>query len=136
MAFKYLMEKHQELETIRIRFMGEDNDEDGELLEILCMSGNIIRELDLLGTEITGIGFKQAGLSLPNLETLDLCWCEQITDRGFKKILSISGNILRELDLRETKITGIGFKEAELSLPNLEKLNLCRCKQITDGGFK
>ena len=58
------MEKHQELETIRIRLRREANDKDTELMEILGISGNIIRELDLSNTLITGIGFKEVGVSL------------------------------------------------------------------------
>ena len=77
----------------------------------------------------TGIGFKIAGVSLPNLEKLNLSFCKQITDRGLIKILSISGNTLRELNLVGTEITGIGFKEAGLSLRNLEKPNLVHCKK-------
>ena len=118
------MEKHQELETIRIAFCSEDKDENSELMEILSISGNKLRELVLGTTGITGLGFKEAGISLPNLETLDLSCCVQITDRGLKEILSISGNKLRVLNLSETEITGIGFKEAGISLPNLETLNL------------
>ena len=58
-----------------------------------------------------------------------------ITDRGLKEIFCISGNILRELNLCGTNETGNGFKEAELSLPNLEILRMKDCNVVSETGL-
>ena len=71
--------------------------------------------------------------TLPNLEVLNLTWCDNLPDGGLKEILRLSGNKLRVLDVFATKITGQGFKEG-VSLPMLEELNLggCESEQLTD----
>ena len=187
-VFKYLVEKHQEIHTIRVEVVGEvgreDEDEndilltvfshlnlkcislcsmwntgdifsclpstlpnleklvltcwlslsDQGLIEILNRSRNNLRELDLSGSIITGVGLEEGVNSLPNLEVLILSTCN-LTDGGLKKILRLSGNKLRVLDVPDTDITGQGFKEG-VSLPMLEELNLGWCIQLTDGGLK
>ena len=106
---------------------------DKGLIEILNRSENI-RELDLSGSVITGVGVKEGVNSLPNLETLKLYLCRNLTDGGLKEILRLSGNKLRVLNASWTYITGQGFKEG-VSLPMLEKLYLDGCKQLTDSGL-
>ena len=103
------------------------------LIEILNRSENI-RELDLSHSKITGVGVEEGVNSLPNLEVLNLTWCDNLPDGGLKEILRLSGNKLRVLDVFATKLTGQGFKE-EVSLPMLEKLYLDGCKQLTDSGL-
>ena len=43
---------------------------------------------------------------------------------------------IRELDLSDSSITGVGVEEGVNSLPNLEVLNLYCCLNLTDGGLK
>ena len=102
------------------------------LIEILNRSENI-RELDLSHSKITGVGVEEGVNSLPNLEVLNLTWCDNLPDGGLKEILRLSGNKLRVLDVSGTIITGQGFKEG-VSLPMLEELNLggCESEQLTD----
>ena len=103
---------------------------DQGLCEILNRSENI-RELDLSGSNITGVGVEEGVNSLPNLEVLNLSCCFSLTDGGLKKIVRLSGNKLRVLDVSGTNITGKGFKEG-VSLPVLEELYLYECRQLTD----
>ena len=106
---------------------------DQGLCEILNRSENI-RELHLPGSTITGVGLEEGVNSLPNLEVLNLSCCFRLTDGGLKKIVRLSGNKLRVLDVSNTNITGQGFKEG-VSLPMLEKLYLNGCRQLTDSGL-
>ena len=106
---------------------------DQGLCEILNRSENI-RELDLSGSTITGVGVEEAVNSLPNLEVLKLYCCQNLKDGGLKKIIRLSGCTLRVLDLRHTHITGQGFQEG-VSLPMLEELYLGGCRQLTDSGL-
>ena len=106
---------------------------DQELCEILNISENI-RELDLSGSTITGVGVEEAVNSLPNLEVLKLYCCQNLTDGGLKEILRLSRCTLRVLDVSCTRITGQGFKEG-VSLPMLEELDLEGCNNLTDGGL-
>ena len=106
---------------------------DQELCEILNRSENI-RELELFGSNITGVGVEEGVNSLPNLEVLNLSCCFRLTDGGLKKIVRLSGNKLRVLNVFSTNITGQGFKEG-VSLPMLEELNLNWCSELTDSGL-
>ena len=106
---------------------------DQGLCEILNRSENI-RELELFGSNITGVGVEEGVNSLPNLEVLNLSCCYNLTDGGLKEILRLSGCTLRVLDLRHTHITGQGFQEG-VSLPMLEELYLGGCRQLTDSGL-
>ena len=101
---------------------------DQGLCEILNRSENI-RELDLSGSTITGVGVEEGVNSLPNLEVLYLSWCRNLTDGGLKEILSRC--TLRVLNVSCTRITGQGFQEG-VSLPMLEELNLNGCSELTD----
>ena len=102
------------------------------LVEILNRSRNI-RVLDLSISNITGVELEEGVNSLPNLEVLKLRYCKNLTDGELKKILRLSGNKLRVLDVSWTKITEQGFMEG-VSLPMLEELNLDAC-ELTDSGL-
>ena len=102
------------------------------LVEILNRSRNI-RVLDLSLSNITGVELEEGVNSLPNLEVLKLRYCKNLTDGELKKILRLSGNKLRVLDVSWTKITEQGFMEG-VSLPMLEELNLDAC-ELTDSGL-
>ena len=65
---------------------------DGGLKEILRLSDNKLRALDVSWNNITGQGFKE-GVPLPMLEELHLDECE-LTDSGLLEILITSGNRL------------------------------------------
>ena len=77
---------------------------DKGLKEIFCISGNILRELYLCGTNITGNGFKEAELSLPNLEILRMKDCNVVSETGLLEILHVVGNRLKTLYLEKPSI--------------------------------
>ena len=49
-----------------------------------------LRDLDVFGTPITGVGVEEGVKSLPMLETLHLAECRQLTNKGLLEILRIS----------------------------------------------
>ena len=65
------------------------------------------------------------------LSYLELRFCEQITDTGFKELAKLQQ--LSLLGLSENKITDTGLKELA-KLQKLSRLNLKDCRQITDTG--
>ena len=103
------------------------------LVEILSISGSKLRYLDVSWTSITGVGLEERVKSLPNLETLIMSGCEELSNGGLVEILRISGSKLRYLDVSWTSITGVGFKEGVKSLSMLEKLVLLECELSKEG---
>ena len=108
---------------------------DQGLIEILKRSRSNLRELDLSNSNITGVGVEEEVNSLPNLETLKLSECWNLTDGGLKEILRISGVKLRVLDVSFTNITRQRFKNG-VSLPMLEKLYLVGCGKLSISGLR
>ena len=106
-----------------------------ELVEILSISGSKLRYLNVSWTSIPGLGLDKVVKSLPNLETLIMTGCKELSNRGLLEILSISGSKLRYLDVSWTSITGVGFKNEVKSLPMLENLWLIFCDELTEEGL-
>ena len=106
-----------------------------ELVEILSISGSKLRYLNVSWTSIPGLGLDKVVKSLPNLETLIMTGCKELSNRGLLEILSISGSKLRYLDVSWTSITGVGFKNGVKSLPMLENLWLIFCDELTEEGL-
>ena len=106
-----------------------------ELVEILSISGSKLRYLNVSWTSIPGLGLDKIVKSLPNLETLIMTGCKELSNRGLLEILSISGSKLRYLDVSWTSITGVGFKNEVKSLPMLENLWLIFCDELTEEGL-
>ena len=106
-----------------------------ELVEILSISGSKLRYLNVSWTSIPGLGLDKIVKSLPNLETLIMTSCKELSNRGLLEILSISGSKLRYLDVSWTSITGVGFKNEVKSLPMLENLWLIFCDELTEEGL-
>ena len=69
----------------------------------------------------------------PDLEELDLGYCNNITDEGLKHLKGMKK--LKKLDLWGCKITDEGLSYLE-GLQSLEFLSLWGCKNITDEGLK
>ena len=83
----------------------------------------------------TGDIFRFLPSTLPNLEKLALTSWLKLSDQELIEILNRSRSYLRELDLSDTSITGLGVEEGVDSLPNLEILNLSGCPHLTVGGL-
>ena len=135
-VFKYLVEKHKELETVSIGLYGERSTEDE--MDILVTKFSIInlRSISLHCMESKGDIFSCLPSTLPNLEKLFLVNWRSVTNQGIIEILNRSKSNLRELDLSRSKITGVGIEEGVNSLLNLETLKLSLCYNLTDGGLK
>ena len=69
------------------------------LIEIVRMCGTELKDLDLTQTSITCEGLTALEGKLVNLETLNLGFCEDITDHGMRELLQICGAGLRSLIL-------------------------------------
>jgi len=109
---------------------------DNGLVEILSISGKKLRYLDVSYTSIIGVGLEERVKSLPNLETLIMADCDELSNGGLVEILRISGSKLRYLDVSWTSVTGVGFKDGVKSLPMLENLKLAFCDELTEEGLQ
>lgn len=113
------------------------------------------RQLNCLLTRLPGLReLRVTGLSwscvsalvsptLPCLRLLDLRWCEGIKDAQIKEIISPPGSESSRSRLRNMvtlRLSGLDVSEATLRLlqrhmPQLERLDLAHCKDITDSSI-
>ncbi|XP_023348402.1 F-box protein At3g58530 [Eurytemora carolleeae] len=107
----------------------------GGLLHILQLCGSTLRSLNISGTNITGENLSEYKGTLPCLETLNMMYCEQLTDNGLLQILQLCGSTLRTLDISGTNITGENLSEYKGTLPCLENLNIRNCSDLTDEDY-
>ena len=150
-VFKYLVEKHKELETVSIGLCGERSREDEEDIVLTIFSNINLRSISLHFLSISNLNLRSITIrnikssgdlfsclpsTLPNLEKLVLTNWRSLTNQGIIEILNRSRSNLRGLDLSHSGITGVGVEEGVNSLPNLEVLNLSKCDNLTDGGLK
>ena len=143
-VLKYLIENHQELESISISFPEIYNlnqgDQDMNLADEDMILQIIFLTISLRSITVDGIKSHGEILSpypaftLFSLEKLILKNCFQLTDKGLYKMLNISGSKLIELELSQcAKITGIGLTEEVKSLPRLEILKVENCIRTDTG---
>uniref|UniRef100_G3PVP3 [histone H3]-dimethyl-L-lysine(36) demethylase n=1 Tax=Gasterosteus aculeatus aculeatus TaxID=481459 RepID=G3PVP3_GASAC len=109
------------------------------------------RQLNCLLTRLPGLReLRVAGLSwscvsamvsptLPYLRLLDLRWCEGIKDSQIKEILIPPGQY-RLRNMVTLRLSGLDISESTLRLlqrhmPQLERLDLAHCKDITDSSI-
>ncbi|XP_067354946.1 lysine (K)-specific demethylase 2Aa isoform X2 [Channa argus] len=113
------------------------------------------RQLNCLLTRLPGLRkLRVTGLSwsclsalvsptLPCLRLLDLRWCEGIKDGQIKEIITPPGSESSRSRLRNTvtlRLSGLDISESTLRLlqrhmPQLERLDLAHCKDITDSSI-
>ena len=141
-VFKYLFKKHEELDTIIIKFADEEMCAEDEKDIVLTVFSNLnLRSIRIYYHDpdnywyYTGDIFGCLPSTFPNLEKLELTRWLSLSDQGLSQILNRCGNI-RELDIFMSTITGVGVEEEVNSLPNLEVLKLSSCRNLTDGGLK
>ena len=99
------------------------------IMEILHITGENLRELNLSRTNITGEELLDA--RMPKLEILKMDGCKNLTDEMLLKILNITGETLRDLDLSRTKITCEAFFHLNIGL-KLEILRLDGCRNLKE----
>ncbi|XP_071361541.1 lysine (K)-specific demethylase 2Aa isoform X3 [Trachinotus anak] len=113
------------------------------------------RQLNCLLTRLPGLReLRVTGLSwsclsalvsptLPYLRLLDLRWCEGLNDAQIKEIITPPGSELSRSRLRNMvtlRLSGLDISESTLRLlqrhmPQLERLDLAHCKNITDSSI-
>ena len=134
-VFKYLVEKHEELETIRIRLYSKRGTEDEKDIVLTIFFNLNLRSVYIHNMRNTGDIVGRLPSTLPNIEKLVMTSWRSLSDQGLIEILYMSRSSLRELDLSYSNITGVGVEEGVNSLPNLEVLKLSLCKNLTGGGL-
>jgi hypothetical protein len=74
-----------------------------------------------------------AGLArFTNLQVLDLVTCDDITDRGLRRLAGLKS--LRSLTLSGEQLSGTGFRRLQ-ELPALTNLTVYSCEHLTDRGI-
>ena len=140
-VFKDLFKKHEELETISIGLycvMSSSSSvmrsrEDKKDIVLNIFSNLNLRSIIIRNVWNTGDIIGRLPSALPSLEKLGLIrWCFSSSNQRIIEILNRYGSSLRELDLSDSDITGVGVN----SLPNLVVLKLHWCNNLTDGGLK
>ena len=108
---------------------------DSGLVQFLRLCGANLRRLDLGGTNISGEEVSHFSGFLDNLESLNLFNCKLLSDQGLGQLLRISGRRLELLNVGGTNITGENVSRLTRPLPELSKLYLDRCRNITEQGL-
>ena len=80
------------LENIECRHC--ENLTDEGLKEVLRLTRNSLKTLDIEGTNITGEGLAGFNITLPTLECLDIRYCNNITVVGYSQLRRICGDKL------------------------------------------
>ena len=91
---------------------------DKGLMKILRRYRSNLRELNLFGSNIREVSIKRGVRSLPQLEILNLAYCNNLIDLS-----------------SDRSITGIGLKYGVKSLSNLETLSFDSCINLENGGL-
>jgi len=108
---------------------------DAGLSDIFNVCGHQLQSLDISDTNITGRRLCEADAKLKRLENLNISRCCLFAWTDQIQLLSITGSGLITLDLSMTGMTGEGLTDPDLRLTSIERLNLSRCKQLTDAGL-
>ena len=132
-VFKYLLEKHEELETINIGFYGRRSIKDESEIVQTVFSNLNKRSITISHLKSTGDVFRFLPSTLPNLKKLALTSWLKLSYQELIEILIRSRSNLRELELSDTIITGVKEEKGVNSLPNLE--NLSGCPHLTVRGL-
>lgn len=108
---------------------------DGDLAGLAAFSS--LRELDLVGTQLTDAGLSQLSVSevaaaLVNLEKLDLSGGKQLTAAGLRHLAMLRR--LAELKLSNTDLDDAGLRA--LAPLALRRLNLVHARRLTDEGWR
>ncbi|KAM9315211.1 lysine (K)-specific demethylase 2Aa isoform 2-T2 [Pholidichthys leucotaenia] len=112
--------------------------------QLICLLTRLpgLRELSVTGLPWSGVS-ALVSPTLPHLRLLDLRWCEGITDARIKEIVIPPG--LESSRSRLRNMVSLGLSGLEISdstlrllqrhMPQLEKLDLAHCKEISDSSI-
>ena len=88
---------------------------DTGLVNLLQMSGNKLKHLNLAGSAIRGDSWGGLELQFPHLEILDISNCRKLTDMGLVNLLQMPRNKLVDLDLSHCiQLSTEGLKELHM----------------------
>ena len=106
----------------------------------LCIIGQRNAAIDLTWAvreyrcAITDAGLAGLVRRFPNLQHIDLTWCENVTDGGLTAVAAGCPN-LQHLDLSYCEsVTDGGLVAVAAGCPNLQHLTLNECKNVTGVG--
>ncbi|KAM9314740.1 lysine-specific demethylase 2A-like [Pholidichthys leucotaenia] len=112
--------------------------------QLICLLTRLpgLRELSVIGLPWSGVS-ALVSPTLPHLRLLDLRWCEGITDARIKEIVIPPG--LESSRSRLRNMVSLGLSGLEISdstlrllqrhMPQLEKLDLAHCKEISNSSI-
>ena len=124
--------KLEHLQELHIREVGRYVPVHDSYLQIVSEKLCNLRVLGLRDGTVTSTGCSFLS-KLSKLETLDISWCDQVTDISFAAVCSLSR--LKKLNIRRcSTITDHGLCSIQ-NLVHLESLDMANCNKITDVGF-
>jgi hypothetical protein len=80
-----------------------------------------LRELRIGGSNVTSIGLEPLRRGLPKLERLSLHRSKRVTDEAVAVLRDWKS--LKEIDLKDTKITEVAVQQLRVALPGCEIRN-------------
>ena len=104
-------------------------------ISLLNNVGACLRKLNMSSLVISLSEISSLTTTLPNLEDLYIIWCRYITETGFISLLNIVGARLRKLNMSWLGISLSEISSLTTTLPNLEDLDISKCRDITETGF-
>jgi len=108
---------------------------DAGLMAFLNKSWESLKILDLSGTKVSFSSVDSLANTLPVLEELDLQHCSLLNDDGLITFLNRSGESLKILKLRWTKVSFSSVESLASNLPVLKELCLQDCDCLTNAGL-
>jgi len=133
-SIQYLIRLHPELESCKIAFSSCSDSSLQALFLIPNISIIKLKHCELITGEILVHDLDSE--EKPKLKVLNLCGCCKLTDIGLVGLLNLTdGESLTKLNLALTKITLNNIGDLTNRFPNLKKLNLGGCDNITDAGI-
>ncbi|KAI8561515.1 hypothetical protein RHMOL_Rhmol04G0346100 [Rhododendron molle] len=106
-------------------------DVDDELILIGKLCGDRIKELVLIGVDVTCVGIESVAWKCKKLERLTLCGSE--TNIGDEEISCIAAQCvgLKKVCIKGCPITNQGIKAFAFGCPNLVEIKVDKCKGVT-----
>ena len=125
---------HEELYDIinDVGFYSLDDSID-QLEETLKKQNHDIKELCLQTIDVEDEHITVLAKYLKNIESIDLNYCERISDKGFSGLAKCVK--LHTINLRATRVGDEGLLAIANACKNLENIDLFFCDQISENGY-